>query len=531
MSLVLKAVLGLFVALIFLPQINTIIYIIQAKSRGLSYPPLRFSFPFGIPSTIQSIKALRANRLNKRIFGIFTLYPKGKTIRTQVLGDFVISTANPENVKAILSTQFKDFSLGLRHSIFFDLFGDGIFTLDGHRWQTSRAMLRPQFTREQISHVHTIETHIQHLIRIYKENQKAIDTGSANVDILGVSGPKGRNGEYVDIQPLFLKLTLDTSTKFLFGESVDLLNGGNKRVTTSVEFGDAFNRAQELIKTKSMARMVHWFIGGDEYEKQCKICKDFAMSYVNLALQRTAEKSPSSEKPDSYIFLDELAKEMRYPTVLRDQAINILVAGRDTTASLLSWVFLMLARHKEIFHKLRDSIIQDFGDGSDISIITFESLKSSKYLRHVIDETLRLYPTVPSNSRVATKDTTLPRGGGKNGDKPIFVTKGTTCAYSVYTMHRNPDTWGPDADKFRPERWETPNSGVHSWDYLPFNGGPRICLGQQFALTEASYVIVRLLQSFSDIEADAAMLTPEEPEEYTSLTLSPAKGVFIKLIS
>lgn len=90
---------------------------------------------------------------------------------------------------------------------------------------------------------------------------------------------------------------------------------------------------------------------------------------------------------------------------------------------------------------------------------------------------LRLYPSIPVNSREAVVDTTLPSGGGHDGKQPIFVPKGTTIFYYVYVMHRREDIFGPDAKDFRPERWENLRPG---WGFLPFNGGPRICVGRTY---------------------------------------------------
>lgn len=91
-------------------------------------------------------------------------------------------------------------------------------------------------------------------------------------------------------------------------------------------------------------------------------------------------------------------------------------------------------------------------------------MKDCKYLRYVNDESLRLYPVVPINARYANKDTTLPRGGGKDGSSPIFIPKGSSCDFSVHVMHRRKDIWGPDADEFKPERWDGRKVG---WEYLP----------------------------------------------------------------
>lgn len=136
---------------------------------------------------------------------------------------------------------------------------------------------------------------------------------------------------------------------------------------------------------------------------------------------------------------------------------------------------------------------------------------------------LRLYPVVPINVRMASKDTHLPLGGGPDGKSPLHVHKGEDIMYSVYTMHRLPETFGPDAEEFRPERWEKTRPG---WGYLPFNGGPRICIGQQFALTEAAYTIVRILQEFETIESR----DPRPFEEYLNITMSSFHGTMVSMV-
>lgn len=256
-----------------------------------------------------------------------------------------------------------------------------------------------------------------------------------------------------------------------------------------------------------------------EFYAQCKQVHEFADYYVNLALttdlaKATSEKGSGREK---YVFLAELVKSTRDPIELRSQLLNILLAGRDTTAGLLGWTFYTLARHPESYTKLRNIILEQFGTYDDPRNITFANLKGCQYLQHVLQEILRLFATVPLNSRRATKDTTLPRGGGPDGQSPIYIKKGQEINYMVHVMHRRKDIWGPDASEFRPERWVGRKPG---WEFLPFNGGPRICLGQQFALTEAGYVLVRMLQRFEGIEnADPSEIVKHQ----YSLTTSPLK--------
>lgn len=504
------------------------VWLKRQSGEDLGIPKTRYHFPFGIPSLLNILEAAK----NHRLLEFFQRQQQKNgviTVRNQAFGRFNIVTSDPENIKTILSLNFKDYALGARHGAFLPLLGDGIFTLDGDGWHHSRTLLRPQFTRQQISQLDTIEPHMLNLINILKKH----DTTP------------------VDVQKLFFQLTIDTATEFLFGESVDMLTGGNNKIAHAKDFAESFNRAQGMLANRIRAQGFYNYVTSEEFKRSCTLCKSFTDSFVQIALEKNRNESSlakeekksalddsPSKKSKKYVFLDELVKETQDPDILRDQSLNILLAGRDTTASLLSWVFYNLALYKPIFFKLREEVLSHFGTGEDgLESITFESLKACAYLRYVINETLRLYPIVPGNQRQATKDTYLPHGGhdpnSKNPNdesKSIFIPKGTTVAYSVYILHRNPAYWGEDSNEFKPERWAKPRPNSHSWDYLPFNGGPRICLGQQFALNEASYTIVRLLQTFKDIVPGNFGDISANPLQDTQLTMSVYNKVNLKFI-
>jgi cytochrome P450 len=124
---------------------------------------------------------------------------------------------------------------------------------------------------------------------------------------------------------------------------------------------------------------------------------------------------------------------------------------------------------------------------------------------------------------MALTDSVIPLGGGADGKSPLFVPKGTLVLYTPYAMHRRKDYYGEDADEFKPERWENLRPG---WEYLPFNGGPRICLGQQYALTEAAYVTVRLCQEFKEV-----LCRDNGPwKESLTLTVCSKNGVKVGLV-
>jgi cytochrome P450 len=123
---------------------------------------------------------------------------------------------------------------------------------------------------------------------------------------------------------------------------------------------------------------------------------------------------------------------------------------------------------KQSLAKLRQEINQELKGKHP----TFENLKSMVYLARVIKETLRMYLPIPFNGRVAVRDTVLPHGGGPDGNAPTYIQKGQQVAYLVFSTHRREDFWGSDAHKSKPERWKT---ALPTFEYLPFNAGPRIC--------------------------------------------------------
>ncbi|RLV90190.1 Cytochrome P450 52A11 [Spathaspora sp. JA1] len=432
-------------------------------------------------------------------------HPEVHTLTTRLFGSEIVFTKDPENIKAILSTQFDDFGLGLRFKFFDPLLGSGIFTLDGEGWKHSRAMLRPQFAREQIAHVRALEPHFQVLQKHIVKNQ----------------------GKFFDIQELFFRFTVDSATEFLFGESVGSLRDETVGYTEvdfagRADFASKFNRSQVYLSTRSLLQKMYWVVNNEDFRDCIKAVHEFSEHYVKKALDATPEEL---EKQVGYVFLYELVKQTRDPKVLRDQALNILLAGRDTTAGLLSFVFFEMAKNPEMWEKLRQEILLNFGE-SNIEDITFENLKKCEYLKAVLNESLRMYPSVPRNSRVANRTTTLPRGGGPDGKSPVLIRKGQNIGYVINSTHLDETYYGKDAKEFRPTRWFEPESRKLGWAFLPFNGGPRICLGQQFALTEASYVIARLAQTYSKLSLEPGTEYP--PKKLVHLTMCLQDGVPIK---
>ncbi|KAJ4361246.1 hypothetical protein N0V95_002064 [Ascochyta clinopodiicola] len=504
---------------------------VAARALGCrSAPGFKTFDPFGIKNVSDIVRAGKECRvpsyLKERVDEVCLEQGQIRsTFSQRILGKGSIFTVDPKNVQAILATKFKDFELGpSRNNNFSPLLGRGIFSSDGQEWSHSRALLRPQFTRDQISDLELEERHVRNLM------------GVLPLDSHGWT-------DAVDLQPLFFRLTIDSATEFLFGESIDsqlfdLSDRASKRrpmVVSEKEFAVSFDKAQATLAEGVRYGDKYWFAHDREFRKHCSRCHAFIDHYVQIALSKKKEKDESKSIPrekQRYVFLDAVANSTSDPIELRYQMLNILLAGRDTTASLLGFVFMLLTRHPDVYAKLRSIVIRQFGTYIAPKDITFTSLKNCSYLQWILNETLRLYPVVPLDGRRAAKDTTLPTGGGSDGTAPIYIRAGQQVDYSVYVMHRRKDLWGPDADEFRPERWDGRKVG---WEYLPFNGGPRICIGQQFALTEAGYVIMRLCQRFEKIEGvenawDSGKAgSTEETRVWLTLTGCPADGVKVRM--
>ena len=446
----------------------------KARKLGCREPPRqRHKLPFGIDVVRSMFKADRDKMIPAALSERFQAVDAWTYCDALLGGTTFFMTADPQNIQAILATQFHDFALGeRRRGVFAPLLGQGIFTQDGRDWEHSRAMLRPQFVRDQVSDLHLEEEHLLNLMRALPV------------------GPDGWTSE-ADLQVLFFRLTLDSATEFLFGKSVNSQlaeMAGHVRADSKPSYRDeavlarAFDFAQRYLARRGRFQHFYWLVTSAEFRQACRNVEDFVDHVVRLALDKqptdkSNEGGVEKSERERYVFLDALAAETQDPIQLRSQLLNILLAGRDTTASHLGWLFYVLARHPDVFEKLRSTVVDTFGTYDCPREITFARLKSCRYLQYCNNETLRLYPVVPINGREAVRDATLPTGGGPDGTSPISVRKGQTVNYSVFVMHRRKDLWGPDADEFKPERW----IGMkQTWKYLPFNGGPRICLGRQF---------------------------------------------------
>lgn len=417
--------------------------------------------PFGLDFLYRGLRAAISHQVPEFWSGVLANAKRPgnllhvTTVDCRVAGERFLFTIDPENVKALLAAQFNDYGKSeIFHNDWKDFLGDSIFTTDGELWHTSRQLIRPQFIKDRVSDLAIFEKHTQVLIGLI---------------------PK--DGQEVDISDLFFRYTLDAATDFLLGNSSGSLEN------PQAQFAEAFAEAQRVQNIIARAGPLVPFIPKSSFRRALRGINEFVEPFIERALRLSQQELDEKTKSDEgYTFLHALASFTRERKVIRDQIVAILLAGRDTTAATLSWTFHELSKHPEVVTRLRREILEHLGPHRPP---TYGDLKNMRFLQHVMNETLRLYPAVPFNMRVSLTDTTLPRGGGSDGTQPIGVPKLTTVGYSALMLQRLSQTYAdqgegfPDPRTFAPERFErwTPKA----WTYIPFNGGPRICIGQQWA--------------------------------------------------
>ncbi|THV45304.1 hypothetical protein BGAL_0505g00020 [Botrytis galanthina] len=425
---------------------------------------------------------IKSNLLNTWV-NRFQTY--GNTFSAKVQTKHAICTVDARNLQTVHALNFTHYGVQpLRQPPTLPFLGEGVFTMDGPFWEHSRALIRPTFTKSNVTNLPAFEVHFQKFLALVPTD-----------------------GSKINLKPLLNKLIFDTSTEFLFGESMNTLSPETTFQTE--ECLAAFDYAIRGMGIRFQLGSLRFLYWDKKWYKSIKITHSFADRYVDKAMEfrrsyldarkeRKKEKVKDSDSEGGddngnhrHVLLHEMAKQTGSRDDLRNQILHVFLAGHESSAITIGNAIFHLCRNPEMWKKLRSEILSE-GDKP----FTFESLKNLHYLQYIIKETLRLHPVAPTDTRIALQDTILPNGGGPQGTLPIFVKKGQIVFASFHALHMLAPCFQPDPYVFRPERWETVRPG---WNYLPFIGGPRMCPGQNLALTETAYVLARMAQEWREI--------------------------------
>ncbi|PKU73110.1 Cytochrome P450 704C1 [Dendrobium catenatum] len=437
---------------------------------------------------------------------------KYKTFRLYAPFHNLIYTTDPAIVDYILKTNFKNYGKGqYNYENLKELFGDGIFAVDGEKWHHQRKLAGYEFSTSALRNYST---------SIFKTNA---------IKLADIIFDKAKSDLPFDIQELFMSSTMDSIFKIGFGFDLMNLDGS----VDGIKFTKAFDNASVYITSRYVDvfwKFKRFFNIGYEAQlkKDINVINDFIYDLIRAKKENMTNAKNNLEKKEDIIsrFMAEMEHDPENITYeyLRDIALNFVIAGKDTTAGTLSWFIYLLCKHPYVQEEIYQEVKEAIRAGQDICInefvekITVESLDKMKYLHAALSETLRLYPSVPLNSKTCFSDDTLP--------DEFNVNRGDVVFYMPYPMGRMEILWGDDAENFQPERWLDDDGSVRNespFKFTAFQAGPRICLGKDFAYTQMKIFAAVLLHLFK-----FKLSSKSSDVHYkTMITLHIDKGLYV----
>ncbi|KAI3895072.1 hypothetical protein MKW92_017244 [Papaver armeniacum] len=445
-------------------------------------------------------------------------FVESKTFKVPLPFTTVTYVAEPANVEHVLKTNFPNYPKGEAfHTYMEELLGDGIFNSDGEMWRQQRKITSLEFASRNLRNFST------NVFRDYALN------------LSGILHQSSICSKEIDMQVR----SLDSICKVGFGVEIGTL----AYELPDNLFAKAFEYASSTVTYRFMNplwRLKKFFNVGSEalFVQSIQVIDEFT---YNLIHKRKAELHEAAKSNDNngckvkhdilsrFIELSGNSENNLTDKSLRDVIINFLLAGRDTTASTLSWFIYMITVNPNIAEKIYTELITfEENQAREVvaynpkeepksltkrvtefaSLLDYDSLGKLSYLHATITETLRLYPAVPLDPKGVLEDDILPDG-------IIKVKSGELVAYVPYAMGRMVYNWGPDATSFKPARWLN-NEGlfqsVSPFKFVAFQAGPRTCLGKDSAYLQMKMTLAILCRFFN------FHLIPDHPVKYKMMT-------------
>jgi cytochrome P450 len=405
----------------------------------------------------------------------------GDIVRVRLAGSTAYLLNHPDLMEEVLVGQNRNF---IKHTFFWRhvraIFGDGLLTSEGDFWRRQRRLAQPAFHRERIA-----------------------SYGKVMVDYSQGMLGQWRNGDIRDVHQDMMELTMKIVVKTLF----------NSEMADEVEeVGSAF----EVVIQEIAKRFRRPFRIPDGIPTPGNLRYRRSVQRLDRLVYRIIEeRSRSGRDAGDLLSLllaarDEDGSRMNEKQI-RDEVVTLFLAGHETTALTLSWTFYLLSQNPAVDARLAAELAQALGERSP----TVDELPRLRFAEMVVMESMRLYPPAYVVGREALADCTL--GGYR-------VPAGTTVFMSPYLMHRDP-RYFEDPQSFLPGRWEGDRvKRLPRFAYFPFGGGPRVCIGNQFAMMEAVLLLATIARKFRLRLVPGHPITP-----FPSITLRPHHGVRVEL--
>lgn len=429
----------------------------------------------------------------------------------------VTVTCDPKNLEHILKNRFDNYPKGPTwQAAFHDLLGDGIFNSDGDTWLFQRKTAALEFTT-----------------RTLRQAMARWVSRAIKLRFCPILETAQLEGKPVDFQDLLLRLTFDNICGLTFGKDPQTLSPG----LPENSFALAFDRATEATLQRFILPEVVWKLMktlGLGMESTLSKSLGHIDEYLTNIIETRKQELQSQRQGGSGIPHDDLLsrfmkkKESYSEEFLQHVALNFILAGRDTSSVALSWFFWSVIQNPNVEEKIIAEICTVLMEtrGNDTSKwvqepLVFEEVDRLIYLKAALSETLRLYPSVPEDSKHVIADDILPSG--------TFVPKGSSITYSIYSTGRMKFIWGDDCLEFKPERWLSSDGSkyeVHdSYRFVAFNAGPRICLGKDLAYLQMKSIAAAVL-----LRHRLMVVPGHRVEQKMSLTLFMKYGLKVNVL-
>ncbi|HLX48015.1 MAG TPA: cytochrome P450 [Streptosporangiaceae bacterium] len=363
---------------------------------------------------------------------------------------------HPDHAKHVLADNAANYHKGMGLTEARRVLGDGLLTSEGELWRKQRTTIGPAFRRDRLAEF------------------ADLIAGEAGALVARLEARVGQGP--IDVLAEMTRLTLGVLGRTLLGADLTRFTG----------LGEAFEVVQDQAMFEMVSlRMLPVWLPLPRHRRFRAALAHLEDIAAKLVAERERDGGNGGGDAISRLleaYRDEPDEALRRRR-LRDELLTLLLAGHETTASTLSWMWYLIDAHPEVAERMREEAVGVLGDRTP----RYEHLHGLHYTNMVIQETMRLYPPVWALTRRAVEADEI--GGYR-------VPAGADIMISPYTLHRHPGYW-PDPQGFDPQRFDPARTAAsHRYAYIPFGAGPRVCVGSHLGMMEATFVAAMVARRF-----------------------------------
>ncbi|GER33874.1 cytochrome P450 [Striga asiatica] len=414
----------------------------------------------------------------------------------------MLATCDPANIHHIFSRNFSNYPKGPEFRKIFEILGDGIFNADFELWELHRRTTLSFFTHPNFHGL--LEKSVWENV----ENAllPVLDSFSARAAIF-------------DLQDVFQRLTFDGICKIVLDHDPHSLSVEMPRVDCEKAFNDAIEALlYRHLLPEGIWKLQKWLRVGKEGKliRAWKAFDDFIYPLVDIPIEKKNYNNHNLLAAFKDAYLEKNGSSEGLRDFLRDTALSLMFAGRDTTSTCLTWLFWLISRNPSVEAKILEEIEQG---GCSSRRFGAEESKKMVYLHGALCESLRLFPPVALEHKAPAAPDFLPSGH--------YVETNTKVIISFYSTGRMKGVWGEDYMEFKPERWVSGKGGVNhvpSYRFPAFNAGPRTCLGKEMAFVQMKMVAAAILWRYKVRMVEGHVVVPRD-----SIILQAREGLRVQL--